>query len=176
MYETIVNEIIGEPLRGKEHLLEIMQHYARIKEEYGQVEEAVNMVRQTGYGVAVPSLSDMRLEEPEIIRHGSRYGVRIRAVAPSIHMIKVDVDSEFSPIIGTQKQSEELVQHVMKNYDEDPLSVWESDIFGRNLSSIVREGIQSKVSLMPDNARYKLKDTLEKIINEGSGGMIAILL
>ncbi|MGG3450041.1 MULTISPECIES: stage IV sporulation protein A [Bacillaceae] len=176
LYETIVNEIIGEPLRGKEHLLEIMQHYARIKEEYGQVEEAVNMVRQTGYGVAVPSLADMRLEEPEIIRHGSRYGVRIRAVAPSIHMIKVDVDSEFSPIIGTEKQSEELVQHVMKNYDEDPLSVWESDIFGRNLSSIVREGIQSKVSLMPDNARYKLKDTLEKIINEGSGGMIAILL
>lgn len=176
LYETIVNEIIGEPLRGKEHLLEIIQHYAHIKEEYGQVEEALRMVKQTGYGVAVPSLNEMRLEEPKIIRHGARYGVRMKAVAPSIHMIQVDVESEFSPIIGSEKQSEELVHHVMKDFEDDPLSVWNSDIFGRNLSSIVRDGIQSKVSLMPDHVRSKLKDTLEKIINEGSGGMIAILL
>ena len=134
------------------------------------------MVKQTGYGVASPSVNDMKLEEPEIIRHGSRYGVRLKAIAPSIHMIKVEVESEFSPIIGTEKQSEELVRYLMQDFEDDPLSIWQSDIFGRSLSSIVREGIQGKLTLMPENVRHKLKDTLEKIINEGSGGMIAIIL
>lgn len=134
------------------------------------------MVKQTGYGIAAPTLEDMQLDEPEIIRQGSRFGVRLKAVAPSIHMIRVEVESEFSPIIGTEKQSEELVRYLMQDFEEDPLSIWESDIFGRSLSSIVREGIQAKISLMPENARYKLKDTLERIINEGSGGLIAIIL
>src|SRR5690625_5615899 len=108
----------------------------------------------------------MAIEEPEIIRQGSRFGVRLKAVAPSIHMIKVEVESEFSPIIGTEKQSEELVRYLMQDFEEDPLSIWESDIFGRSLSSIVREGIQAKIAMMPENARYKLKDTLERIIKD----------
>ncbi|OZI11656.1 stage IV sporulation protein A [Bacillaceae bacterium SAS-127] len=176
LYDQVLKEIVGVDIRGKDHLLELMQDFANAKREYDQVSDALSMVKQTGYGVAAPSLEDMSLDEPEIIRQGSRFGVRLKAVAPSIHMIKVDVESEFSPIIGTEKQSEELVRYLMQDFEDDPLSIWNSDIFGRNLSSIVREGIQGKLALMPENARYKLKETLERIINEGSGGMIAIIL
>ncbi|MEW9674709.1 stage IV sporulation protein A [Lentibacillus sp. L22] len=176
LYDQILTEIVGEEIRGKDHLLELMQNFAYAKREYDQVSGALQMVKQTGYGIAAPSLEDMALDEPEIIRQGSRFGVRLKAVAPSIHMIKVEVESEFAPIIGTEKQSEELVRYLMQDFEEDPLSIWESDIFGRSLSSIVREGIQAKIAMMPENARYKLKDTLERIINEGSGGLIAIIL
>lgn len=176
LYDEVLKEIVGEEIRGKDHLLELMQDFAHAKREYGQVASALQMVKQTGYGIASPTLEDMELDEPEIIRQGSRFGVRLKAVAPSIHMIKVEVESEFAPIIGTEKQSEELVRYLMQDFEEDPLSIWESDIFGRSLNSIVREGIQAKISLMPENARYKLKDTLERIINEGSGGLIAIIL
>ena len=176
LYENILKEIVGEEIRGKDHLLALMQDFTHAKREYDQIAGALQMVKQTGYGIAAPSVKDMELDEPEIIKQGSRFGVRLKAVAPSIHMIKVEVESEFAPIIGTEKQSEELVKYLMQDFEEDPLSIWNSDIFGRSLSSIVREGIQAKISLMPENARYKLKDTLERIINEGSGGLIAIIL
>lgn len=176
LYDQVLKEIVGEEIQGKDHLLRIMQDFSFAKREYDQVANALQMVKQTGYGIASPTIEDMNLDEPEIIRQGSRFGVRLKAVAPSIHMIKVDVESEFAPIIGTEKQSEELVRYLMQDFEEDPLSIWDSDIFGRSLNSIVREGIQAKLSLMPENARYKLKDTLERIINEGSGGLIAIIL
>ncbi|MCY8936849.1 stage IV sporulation protein A [Peribacillus frigoritolerans] len=176
LYDDILKEIVGVEIRGKDHLLSLMQDFAYAKAEYDQVSDALRMVKQTGYGVAAPSLNDMSLDEPEIIRQGARFGVRLKAVAPSIHMIKVDVESEFSPIIGTEKQSEELVRYLMQDFEDNPLSIWNSDIFGRSLSSYVREGIQVKLAMMPDNARYKLKETLERIINEGSGGLIAIIL
>ncbi len=176
LYENILKEIVGEEIKGKDHLLSLMQDFTHAKREYDQISGALQMVKQTGYGIAAPSIEDMELDEPEIIKQGSRFGVRLKAVAPSIHMIKVEVESEFAPIIGTEKQSEELVKYLMQDFEEDPLSIWNSDIFGRSLNSIVREGIQAKISLMPENARYKLKDTLERIINEGSGGLIAIIL
>ncbi|KFN03028.1 stage IV sporulation protein A [Bacillus clarus] len=176
LYDQILKEVVGVEIRGKDHLLKLMLDLSHAKVEYDQVSEALRMVKQTGYGVAAPALADMSLDEPEIIRHGSRFGVKLKAVAPSIHMIKVDVESTFEPIIGTEKQSEELVRYLMQDFEDDPLSIWNSDIFGRSLSSIVREGIQAKLSLMPENARYKLKETLERIINEGSGGLIAIIL
>ncbi len=176
LYDQILKDVVGVEIRGKDHLLQLMQEFAHAKSEYDQISDALRMVKQTGYGIAAPALSDMSLDEPEIIRQGSRFGVRLKAVAPSIHMIKVDVESEFAPIIGTEKQSEELVRYLMQDFEDDPLSIWNSDIFGRSLNSIVREGIQAKISLMPENARYKLKETLERIINEGSGGLIAIIL
>ena len=176
LYDQILKEVVGVEIRGKDHLLKLMLDLSHAKIEYDQVADALRMVKQTGYGVAAPALADMSLDEPEIIRHGSRFGVKLKAVAPSIHMIKVDVESTFEPIIGTEKQSEELVRYLMQDFEDDPLSIWNSDIFGRSLSSIVREGIQAKLSLMPENARYKLKETLERIINEGSGGLIAIIL
>jgi stage IV sporulation protein A len=176
LYDRILMEIVGVEIRGKDHLLQLMQEFSLAKKEYDKISSALNMVRQTGYGIAPPSLEEMKLDEPEIIRHGSRFGVRLKATAPSIHMIRVDVESEFAPIIGTEKQSEELVRYLMQDFEENPLSIWNSDIFGRSLNSIVNEGISAKLSMMPDNARYKLQETLERIINEGSGGLIAIIL
>ena len=134
------------------------------------------MVKQTGYGVAVPSLNDMKLENPEIIKQGPRYGVKLKAVAPSIHMIKVDVESTFEPIIGSEVQSKELIDYLMRDYKKDPTSIWQSEIFGRSLDNIVQEGIQSKINLMPDNIRFKLQQTLSKVVNKGSNNMIAIVL
>ncbi|PSL50487.1 stage IV sporulation protein A [Salsuginibacillus halophilus] len=176
LYDRILKEVVGVEIRGRDHLLQLMQDFAHAKDEYDQVSDALKMVKQTGYGIAAPAVTDMSLDEPEIIKQGSRFGVRLKAVAPSIHMIKVDVESEFAPIIGTERQSEELVRYLMQDFEENPLSIWNSDIFGRSLNSIVREGIQAKLSLMPENARYKLKETLERMINEGSGGLIAIIL
>lgn len=176
LYDKILMEVVGVEIKGKDHLLKLMKEFAHAKREYDQIAEALHMVRTTGYGIAPPSLEEMRLDEPEIIRHGSRFGVRLKATAPSIHMIKVEVESEFAPIIGTEKQSEELVHYLMRDFEDDRQSIWNSEIFGRSLHSIVREGIQAKLTMMPENARYKLKETLERIINEGSGGLIAILL
>ena len=163
LYDQILKSSRSRNSR-KDHLLKLMLDLSHAKIEYDQVADALRMVKQTGYGVAAPALADMSLDEPEIIRHGSRFGVKLKAVAPSIHMIKVDVESTFEPIIGTEKQSEELVRYLMQDFEDDPLSIWNSDIFGRSLSSIVREGIQAKLSLMPENARYKLKETLEKLL------------
>ncbi|MBO8163017.1 MAG: stage IV sporulation protein A [Brevibacillus sp.] len=176
LYDRILMEIVGVEIKGKDHLLKIMQEFSHAKREYDQVAEALHMVRTTGYGIAAPSLHEMSLDEPEMIRQGSRFGVRLKATAPSIHMIRVDVESEFAPIIGSEKQSEELVRYLMQDFDNDPLAIWNSDIFGRSLHSIVREGIQAKITMMPDTARYKLQETLGRIINEGSGGLIAIIL
>lgn len=163
-------------IRGKDHLLQLMQEFSHAKKQYDQYRDGIEMVRQTGYGIAAPPLEEMTLDEPELIRQGSRFGVRLKATAPSIHMIRVDVESEFAPIIGTEKQSQELVRYLMQDFEENPTKIWEADVFGRSLHSIVQEGIQGKISMMPDNARYKLQETLGRIINEGSGGLIAIIL
>ncbi|HEY8530425.1 MAG TPA: stage IV sporulation protein A [Paenibacillaceae bacterium] len=176
LYDRVLTEIVGTEIRGKDHLLQLMQEFVHAKREYDRFADALEMVKTTGYGIATPTLEEMQLDEPEIIRHGSRFGVRLKATAPSIHMIRVDVESEFAPIIGTEKQSEELVRYLMQDFEKDPIKIWESDIFGRSLHSIVREGIQGKVAMMPDNARYKLQETLARIVNEGSGGLIAIIL
>ncbi|HIW31810.1 MAG TPA: stage IV sporulation protein A, partial [Candidatus Paenibacillus intestinavium] len=176
LYDQILMEVVGVEIRGKDHLLSLMQEFAHAKKEYDRFSEALEMVKTTGYGIAAPSLAEMALDEPELIRQGSRFGVRLKATAPSIHMIRVDVESEFAPIIGTEKQSEELVRYLMQDFENDPIKIWESDIFGRSLHNIVREGIQGKIAMMPDNARYKLQETLGRIINEGSGGLIAIIL
>ncbi|SMO42245.1 stage IV sporulation protein A [Melghirimyces algeriensis] len=176
LYDNILTEVVGVTIQGKDHLLQLMKEFSKAKQEYDKVSEAVQMVKTTGYGVAAPTMEEMTLDEPELIKQGSRFGVRLKATAPSIHMIRVNVHSEFAPIIGSERQSEELVNYLMKDFEADPLSIWESDIFGRSLHSIVQEGIQAKLSMMPENARYKLQETLERIINEGSGGLIAIIL
>lgn len=176
LYDKVLMEVVGVEIRGKDHLLQLMQDLTYAKREYDRFSDALEMVKTTGYGIASPSLEEMKLDEPELIRHGSRFGVRLKATAPSVHMIRVDVESEFAPIIGTEKQSEELVRYLIQDFEENPIKIWESDIFGRSLHSIVREGIQGKIAMMPDNARYKLQETLGRIINEGSGGLIAIIL
>ena len=118
----------------------------------------------------------MKLDTPEIIKQGGRYGIKLKAVAPSIHMIRVDVESTFEPIIGSEVQSKELIDYIMKDYDKDPSTIWKSEIFGRSLDVIVKEGIQAKLSLLPENVRYKLSQTLAKLVNKGSGNLFAIVI
>lgn len=176
LYNQVLKEIIGIDIRSKADLLGLLQSYDEAKNEYDQIKTALKMVKQTGYGVASPSLSDMKLDTPEIIKQGSRYGIKLKAVAPSIHMIRVDVESTFEPIIGSEIQSKELINYLMKDYDTTPDNIWKSEIFGRSLDVIVKEGIQAKLSLMPENARFKLQQTLSKLVNKGSGNLFAIVL
>lgn len=176
LYNQVLKEIIGIDVNNKAELLRLFQDYNEAKSEYDQVKAALRMVKQTGYGIASPTLSDMKLDTPEIVRQGSRYGVKLKAVAPSIHMIRVDVESTFEPIIGSELQSKELIDYLMKDYDSNPGNIWKSEIFGRSLDVIVKEGIQAKLSLMPDNIRFKLNQTLSKLVNKGSGNLFAIVL
>ncbi len=176
LYNEVLNEIIGTDINSKAKLISLFQEFNETKEEYGQFKEALKMVKQTGYGTSFPTIKDMKLDTPEIIKQGTRYGVKLKAVAPSIHMIRVDVESTFEPIIGSETQSKELIDNLMKNYDTDPDSVWKSEMFGRSLDVIVQEGIRGKLSLMPDNIRHKLQTTLTKVVNKGSNNMIAIVI
>lgn len=176
LYNQILKDIIGVDITSKAALLTLFQDYTEAKQEYDQIKGALKMVKQTGYGVATPTLADMKLDTPEILKQGSRYGVKLKAVAPSIHMIRVDVESTFEPIIGSELQSKELINHLMKDSDKDASAIWKSEIFGRSLDVIVQEGIQAKLSLLPENARYKLQQTLSKLVNKGSGNLFAIVL
>ena len=176
LYNKVLKEIIGIDVTNRSQLLTLFQDYNEAKFEYDQIKDALKMVKTTGYGVASPTLSDMTLDTPEIIKQGSRYGIKLKAVAPSIHMIRVDVESTFEPIIGSELQSKELINYIMKDKDNDTSNIWKSEIFGRSLDVIVQEGIQAKLSLMPDNARFKLQQTLSKLVNKGSGNLFAIVL
>ena len=176
LYHQVLSSIINIDVNNKAQLLSLFQDFNEAKREYDQIKYALKMVKQTGYGVASPTLDDMKLDTPEITKQGPRYGVKLRATAPSIHMIRVDVNSTFEPIIGSELQSKELIDYLMKDSEKDPSSIWKSEIFGRSLDVIVQEGIQSKISMMPDNIRFKLQNTLTKIVNKGSNNMIAIVL
>lgn len=174
LYNQVLNDIIGTNINSKANLIALFQEYNIAKKEYDQIKSALKMVKQTGYGIASPTLDDMKLETPEIIKQGGRYGIKLKAKAPSIHMIKVEVESTFEPIIGSELQSKELINYLSK--DSESNNIWKSEIFGRSLDAIVQEGIQAKLSMMPDSIRYKLGQTLTKVINKGSSNMIAIVL
>ena len=176
LYNQVLKDIIGVEVTSKSQLLKLFQDYNEAKVEYDQIKTALKMVKTTGYGVACPTLSDMKLDTPEILKQGSRYGIKLKAVAPSIHMIRVDVESTFEPIIGSEMQSKELINYIMKDYDNDADSIWKSEIFGRSLDVIVKEGIQAKLSMLPENARFKLQQTLSKLVNKGNGNLFAIVL
>ena len=174
LYSKVLNDIMGINVATKADLLALFQELNVARREYNQIKSALKMVKQTGYGIATPTLDDMKLEPPEIIKQGSRYGVKLKAKAASIHMIKVEVESTFEPIIGSELQSKEMINRLTEN--KEGTDIWKSEIFGRSLDVIVQEGIQAKLSMMPDNVRYKLCQTLTKIINKGSSNMIAIVL
>ena len=176
LYNQTLTEIIKIDVKNKADLLALFQEYNVAKKEYDQIKYALKMVKQTGYGVATPSIEDMKLDKPEIVKQGPRYGVKLKAVAPSIHMIRVDVESSFEPIIGSEAQSKELINYLMKDYEKDPNSIWQSEIFGRSLEAIVQEGIQAKLSMMPEATRYKLSQTVTKIVNKGANNLIAIVI
>ena len=176
LYNKTLTDIIKIDVKNKADLLALFQEFNTAKKEYDQIKYALKMVKQTGYGVATPSIEDMKLDKPEIVKQGPRYGVKLKAVAPSIHMIRVDVESTFEPIIGSEVQSKELIDYLTKDKDKNPNDIWKSEIFGRSLDSIVQEGIQAKINMMPDNIRLKLQTTLTKVVNKGSNNMIAIVI
>lgn len=176
LYNQVLKEIIGQDITDKAKLMELMQEFSQAKREYDAISSALKMVKQTGYGFASASLQDIQLSTPEIIKQGGRYGVRIKAIAPSIHMIKVDVESTFEPIIGSKEQSDELVSYLLRDQEADPQAIWESDIFGRKLSDLIKDGMNSKLSMIPETARVRLQGILTKLINRGKGNVIAIVL
>ena len=175
LYNQILKEIMGVEIKDKAELMALMQDFSKAKKEYDTISSALKMVKQTGYGFASASLSDIELSTPEIIRQGSRYGVKLKAIAPSIHMIKVDVESSFEPIIGSKEQSEELINYLLRDSSDDD-SIWDSDIFGRKLSDLIRDGLNAKLSMIPEAARLRLQDILTKLVNKGKGNVIAIVL
>ena len=176
LFYKILGEETGFDIPDEESMVTLMRRLAQIKKEYDKVEGALAEVAAKGYGIVTPTIDELHLEEPEIVRQGSRYGVRLKASAPSIHMIRADIETEVSPIVGSEKQSEELVKYLLDEFEENPRKIWESNFFGKTLHELVNEGLITKLNRTPEDARCKLQETLQRIINEGSGGLICIIL
>lgn len=175
LFDDILKEVVGSSINSKGELLKVFQDVSEGRSEYESIKGALKQVYQTGYGIVLPRITDMKLDKPEIIKQGGRFGIKLKAKASSVHMIKVDVESSFEPIIGSEVQSKELIDYIMKD-EENPEKIWQSEIFGRSLNEIVQEGIQAKLSLLPDAAKYKLSQTITKMVNKGSNNLIAIVL
>jgi len=176
LFYQVLSEFSDMTITGEKDLLQIMGELTEAKKAYDKVAKALEDVQKVGYGIVPPQLDEMTLEEPEIIRQGGRFGVKLKAVAPSIHMIRTDINAEVSPIIGTERQSEELINYLMSEFESDPSKLWETNLFGKSLNDLVREGIQNKLLNMPESAQEKIQETLQRIVNEGSGGLICIIL
>lgn len=176
LFYRILSEATGLQIASEEELVPLMIELAGIRKKYERVRGALEEVSATGYGIVMPGLEELHLEEPEIVRQGGRYGVRLRASAPSIHMMRAEINTEVSPIVGSEKQSEELVMYMLKEFEESPEKIWDSNIFGKSLHDLVNEGLHNKLSRMPTDARLRLQETIERIINEGCGGLICIIL
>ncbi len=176
LFYQVLSSTTGLEIENDEKLMQIVCGLANAKKKYDKLSYALHQVEETGYGIVTPDIDDLHLEEPEIVRHGGRFGIRLRASAPSIHMIRADVETEVSPIVGTEKQSEELVQYLLSEFEVDPKKIWESNLFGKSLHALVNEGLHNKLCRMPEASQGKLRETLERIINEGSGGLICIIL
>ena len=176
LYYQMLSQRSGMEIRSEADLLPMLCRMAKIQKEYDHISAALEQVRRTGYGIVMPDCSEMQLEQPEITKQGGRFGVRLKASAPSIHMIMTNVQTEINPIVGSEKQSEDLVNYLMEEFRDSPEKIWESNIFGKSLSELVNEGLVSKLYKMPDDSRAKFQNTLERIINEGSGSLICIIL
>ena len=176
LYNEVLNEMMGDTVNTKAGMLKIFSSYKETKEETEILKSALKTAKQTGYGIVYPTLKEMQLDTPEVIKQGGRFGVKLKATASSYHIIKADVVSVFEPIIGSELQSKELINYLMKDYETDPTNIWRSEIFGRSLDVIVKEGIQAKLSVMPEATRYKLAQTVTKIVNKGANNLIAIVL
>lgn len=174
-YDTISQES-GFVIQDDGDLMGLLTELAQVKSHYDKVAQALEEVRETGYGIVVPTADELSLEEPEIVKQGGRYGVRLKASAPSIHMIRADIETEVSPIVGNEKQSEEMVGFLLQEFEGDTKAIWQSNIFGKSFHELVSEDLNTKLKRMPEDARGKLQETLQRIINEGSGGLICIIL
>ena len=176
IFYQILREETGFELHDEMSLMSLLCQLSATKKEYDKISAALKSVRETGYGIVSPGTDELTLDEPKIVKQGGRFGVKLKASAPSIHMMQANIETEVCPIVGTEKQSEELVHYLLEEFEADPAKIWESNIFGKSLYELVNEGLHNKLSRMPDESRNKLRETLQRIINEGSGGLICIIL
>ena len=172
----VLSEKSNINIESEKDIFKVIDDYSSIKCKYDKIAIALEEVNVIGYGIVTPQIEELKLEEPEIVKQGSKYGVKLKASAPSIHMIKADIETEVSPIVGSEKQSEDLVKYLLSEFENDPKQIWQSNIFGKSLHELVNEGLHNKLYRMPDEAQMKIQETLERIINEGSGGLICIIL
>lgn len=175
-FYKVLSEMSNLEINSDGDIFKILKDYSKSKQEYDKIAMALEEVRIKGYGIVTPNMDELTLEEPEIVKQGNKFGVKLKASAPSIHMIRADIQTEVSPIVGSEKQSEDLVKYLLSEFENDPKKIWESNIFGKSLHELVNEGLHNKLYRMPDEAQMKLQETLQKIINEGSGGLICIIL
>lgn len=176
VFYRILAEKTGLSIENEEDLMSCIGELAETKKSYDRIKNALDEVEATGYGIVMPTMEELHLEEPEIMKQGGKYGVRLRASAPSIHMMKVNTNTEVAPLVGSESQSEDLIMYLLKEFEENPTKIWESNIFGKSLHELVNEGLHNKLFRMPTDARMKLQETLEKVINEGCSGLICIIL
>lgn len=176
LFMQVLSEKTGLAIKDEADLMQNITELSEIKQKYDVLKGALDEVEATGYGIVMPTISQLSLEEPEIMKQSGRYGVRLRASAPSIHMMKANITTEVAPIVGSESQSEELVNYLLKEFEENPSKIWESNIFGKSLNELVNEGLHNKLYRMPGDARMRLQETLEKVINEGCSGLICIIL
>ena len=176
LFYKVLSEMTGVQVNNEGDLFSIITELSHIKTKYDKIAEALDEVERKGYGIVTPSMDELILDEPEMVKQGSRFGVKLKATAPSLHIIKANIETEVSPIVGSEKQSEELVNYLLSEFENDPKKIWDTNIFGKSLHSLVNEGLQTKLAKMPEEAQMKLQETLERIVNEGSGGLICIIL
>jgi stage IV sporulation protein A len=170
-----MSRMTGVPIAGEYQMISMIRDLACQKEEYDKVKDAMLQVDQKGYGVVMPALSDITMEEPVLIQHGSRYGVKMKAMSPSIHMIRADIETEIAPIVGSREQAEDLIAYIKEGNDSSG-GVWNTNIFGKNLGEWMEDGIRTKITQMDDDCQLKLQDTMKKIVNDSNGGMICIII
>jgi stage IV sporulation protein A len=176
LFYKVLGEVTGFDIENESSLMPCMIELAEMKRKFEKVKSALDEVEATGYGIVMPEMQELMLDEPEIVKQGGKYGVRLKASAPSIHMMRADIKTEVSPIVGSEKQSEELVRYLLEEFEENPEKIWNSNIFGKSLHELVNEGLHNKLYRMPSDARLKLQETITRIINEGCSGLICIIL
>ena len=176
LFFQVLGEKTGMKIENEGALLSCMMQFIHMKEQYDKLKDAYDDVLETGYGIVMPGIDELTLEEPEIIKQGGRYGIRLKAAAPSIQMMRTNITTEITPMVGSEQQSEDLIAYLMKEFDENPSQIWQSNIFGKSLHELVNEGLHNKLYRMPVEARNKVRQTIERIINDGCNGLICIIL
>ena len=176
LFYKIIGEATGLEINGENELMPKILELVDIKRKFVKYSEAIEQMEQTGYGIVMPEVSELTLDEPEIIKQGGKYGVRLKAQAPAIHMVKTSINTEIAPIVGSERQSEELVMYMMSDFESSPEKIWDSNIFGKSLHELVSEGLYTKLGKLPEDARMRLRETIERMINEGCSGLICLIL
>ncbi len=174
-YYEMLSDMVGETIDNEYHLLSVLKEMSRMKKEYVKVLHAIDSVRQKGYGVVTPERSEIRLEKPEVIKHGNKFGVKIRAESPSIHMIRANIETEISPIVGSEEQAQDLIRFISDS-SQSEAGIWETNIFGKSVEQMVNDGITSKITMIGDESQLKLQETMQKIVNDSNGGMVCIII